>query len=123
MTCIVAQLARPSRSPPRQAQDAKAQTLAQTCAACHAADGNSTAPANPKIAGQIAEYLHKQLVDFKPQGGKKPARESLIMQPIAANLSQEDMKVLAEFYAGQQPPAAAGDKNLAALGQKLWRRE
>jgi cytochrome c553 len=107
---------------PAQAQDAKAQTLAQTCAACHAADGNSTAPANPKIAGQIAEYLHKQLVDFKPQGGKKPARESPIMQPIAANLSQDDMKVLAEFYAGQQlRPAAAGDKNLAALGQKLWR--
>ena len=49
------------------------------CAACHAADGNSIAPANPKIAGQIPEYLHKQLADFKPQAGKKPARESPIM--------------------------------------------
>jgi cytochrome c553 len=107
-----------------QAQDAaKAQTIAnQVCAACHAGDGNSTAPANPKIAGQISEYLHKQLVDFKAQDGKKPARESPIMTGMVANLSEADMKGLAAFYAGQQlKPAAASDKSLAALGQKLWR--
>lgn len=107
-----------------QAQDAaKAQTIAnQVCAACHAGDGNSTAPANPKIAGQISEYLHKQLVDFKAQGGKKPARESAIMTGMVANLSDADMKGLAAFYAGQQlKPAAAADKSLATLGQKLWR--
>ena len=107
-----------------QAQDAaKAQTIAnQVCAACHAGDGNSTAPANPKIAGQISEYLHKQLVDFKAQGGKKPARESPIMTGMVANLSDADMKGLAAFYAGQQlKPAAAADKSLATLGQKLWR--
>jgi cytochrome c553 len=106
------------------AQDlAKAQNIAnQVCAACHAADGNSIAPANPKIAGQIAEYLHKQLVDFKAQGGKKPARESAIMLGMVANLSEADMKGLAAFYAGQKlKPAAASDKELAALGQKLWR--
>ncbi|MGH8668211.1 MAG: c-type cytochrome, partial [Burkholderiales bacterium] len=63
-----------------QAQDAaKAQQIAgQVCAACHAADGNSVAAANPKIAGQLPEYLHKQLADFKGQGGKKPVRESAI---------------------------------------------
>jgi cytochrome c553 len=98
------------------AQDlAKAQNTAnQVCAACHAADGNSTAPANPKIAGQFSEYLHKQLADFKPQGGKKPARESAIMMPMVANLSEADMKGLAAFYAGQKlKPAAAADKDLA----------
>jgi cytochrome c553 len=109
---------------PAMAQDAaKAQSIAsQVCAACHAGDGNSTAPANPKIAGQGAEYLHKQLADFKPQKGKKPARESPIMMGMVANLSDADMKGLAAYYAGQQlKPAAAGDKNLAAQGQKLWR--
>lgn len=109
---------------PAFAQDAaKAQNIAaQVCAACHAADGNSIAPANPKIAAQIPEYLHKQLADFKAQGGKKPARESPIMMPMVANLSEADMKGLATFYAGQKlKPAAAADKNLAALGQKLWR--
>ena len=107
-----------------QAQDAgKAQQIAgQVCAACHAADGNSVAATNPKIAGQIAEYLHKQLADFKGQGGKKPARPSDIMTPMVANLSEADMKGLAAFYAGQQvKPAPAADKDLAALGQKLWR--
>ena len=110
---------------PAHAQDAaaKAQGIAsQLCASCHAADGNSTAPANPKIAGQIPEYIHKQLADFKAQGGKKPARVSPIMQPMVANLSEADMKGLASYYAGQQlRPAAAADKNLALLGQKLWR--
>ena len=109
---------------PAQAQDAaKAQNIAnQVCAACHAADGNSTAPANPKIAGQVREYLHKQLVDFKAQGGKKPARESAVMLGMVANLSDADMKGLAAYYAGQQlKPAAATDKNLALQGQKLWR--
>ncbi len=107
-----------------QAQDvAKAQSIAsQVCAACHAADGNSIAPANPKIAGQIPEYLHKQLMDFKAQGGKKPARESPIMMGMVANLSDADMKGLAAFYSGQKlKPAAAADKNLAVAGQKLWR--
>jgi len=107
-----------------QAQDAaKAQQIAgAVCAACHAADGNSVAATNPKIAGQIPEYLHKQLADFKAQGKKKPVRESTIMTPMVANLSEADMKNLAAYYAGQQlKPATAADKDLAALGQKLWR--
>src|SRR5882672_10767216 len=102
---------------------AKAQSIAtQVCAACHLGDGNSTSPANPKIAGQFPEYLHKQLADFKPQPGKKAARENPVMGGMVANLSDADMKSLAAYYAGQQlKPAAAADKELAALGQKLWR--
>jgi cytochrome c553 len=106
------------------AQDAaKAQSIAaQVCAACNAADGNSIGPANPKIAGQIPEYLHKQLVDFKAHGGKKAARENAVMAGMVANLSEADMKNLAAYYSGQKlKPAAAADKDLAALGQKLWR--
>jgi cytochrome c553 len=103
--------------------EARGQRIAgQVCAACHGADGNSVAAANPKIAGQFAEYLHKQLADFKPQSGKKPARESAIMTPLVANLSEDDIKGLAAYYAGQKlRPAAAVDKDLAALGQKIWR--
>src|SRR4051812_9253007 len=106
------------------AQDAKkAQGIAsQVCAACHAADGNSIAPTNPKIAGQFPDYLHKQLRDFKGQAGKKPARESAVMMGMVANLSEADMKGLAAYFAGQKlKPAAAADKDLAAAGQKLWR--
>jgi cytochrome c553 len=101
----------------------KAQGIAaQVCAACHASDGNSSAPANPKIAGQFEEYLGKQLRDFKAQGGKKAARESAIMAGMVANLSEADMKGLASYFAQQKlKPAAAADKDLAALGQKVWR--
>jgi cytochrome c553 len=102
---------------------AKAQSIAsQVCAACHGNDGNSTAPANPKIAGQFPEYVQKQLADFKPQAGKKAARENPIMSGMVANLSEADMKGLAAYFGGQKlKPAAATDKDLAALGQKLWR--
>lgn len=102
---------------------AKAEGIAkQVCAACHAADGNSVAPANPKIAGQFPEYLHKQLADFKPKQGKKAARESAIMSAMVASLSEDDMKGLATYFSGQKlKPAAASDKDLVALGQKLWR--
>ena len=107
------------------AQDnaARGQRIAgQVCAACHGADGNSVAAANPKIAGQFAEYLHKQLADYKPQAGTKPARDNPIMTPMVANLSEDDIKSLAAYYAGQKlTPAAASDKDLAALGQKIWR--
>src|SRR5713226_6452177 len=101
----------------------KAQGIAaQVCAACHASDGNSIAPANPKIAGQFVEYLAKQLRDFKAQGGKPALRESAVMNGMVANLSDADLKGLAAYYAGQAlKPSAAADKELAALGQKLWR--
>src|SRR5690349_21485215 len=80
----------------------KAQGIAsQVCAACHATDGNSAIPANPKLAGQFAEYLNKQLIDFKAAAGKKPARENAVMNGMVANLSGADMKNLAAYYAGQ----------------------
>jgi cytochrome c553 len=102
---------------------ARGQRIAgQVCAACHAADGNSVVPANPKIAGQFAEYLQKQLGDFKAQQDKKPARDNPIMTPMASNLSDEDIQSVAAYYAGQKlRPATAADKDLAALGQKIWR--
>ncbi len=106
------------------AQDlARAEKIAgQVCAACHAADGNSPAAANPKIAGQFVEYLSKQLVDFKPRAGKKPARASAVMNGMVAGISEADLKNLAAYYAGQKlKPAAAADKELASLGQKIWR--
>jgi len=103
-------------------QDKVPGIASQVCAACHAADGNGTAPANPKIAGQFPGYLHKQLMDFKAQGGKKPARESAIMAGMVANLSEADMAGLATYYAGQPlRPSGAADKDLASLGQKIWR--
>lgn len=106
-----------------KADAAKGQAIAsQVCAACHAADGNSQLSANPKLAGQIYEYLHKQLVNYRPQGGKKAERENAVMAGMVANLSAADLRDVAAYYAGQKlKPAAAKDKELAALGQKIYR--
>jgi len=109
--------------PPFKGDAAKAQSIAnQVCAACHAADGNSQIPANPKLAGQIPEYLYKQLVEFKPAAGKKAERENPVMAGMVANLSAADMRNLAVFFAGKEPkPGAAKSKDLVALGQLIYR--
>ena len=88
-----------------------------TCAACHGADGNSGVPANPKLAQQQPEYLMKQLADFK--AGK---RVSPIMQPMAAPLTEADMRNIA-YWAGSQKakPGFAKDKELATLGERIYR--
>ena len=108
---------------PAKPDATKGQGIAsQTCAACHANDGNSPLAANPKLAGQFFDYLHKQLVNFKPQANKKAERENPVMAGMVANLSADDLKNVAAFYASQKlKPAAARDKNLAALGQKIYR--
>ena len=98
------------------------QVAGQICAACHGADGNSIAPVNPKLAGQVGEYLQKQLANFKSQGGKKPERDNAIMAGMAAAISDADAKNVAAYYSAQPlKPALAQDKDLAALGQKLYR--
>jgi len=103
-------------------QDKPPAVAGQVCVACHAADGNSIAAANPKLAGQFSEYLAKQLRDFKSADGKPPLRQSAVMNGMVANLSDADMKGLAAYYSKQAyKPAAAADKELAAVGQKLWR--
>lgn len=109
--------------PPAKPDVAKGQAIAgQVCAACHANDGNSQLAANPKLAGQFFEYLHKQLVNFRPQGGKKPERDNAVMAGMTANLSADDLRNLAAYYAAQKlKPAVAKDKELAALGQRIYR--
>ena len=108
---------------PAKSDIAKGEGIAaQVCAACHATDGNSALAANPKLAGQIYDYLHKQLVNFKPQAGKKAERDNAVMAAMVANLSDADMKALAAFYAVQKlKPAKATNKELAAVGQKIYR--
>jgi cbb3-type cytochrome c oxidase subunit III len=95
----------------------------QLCAGCHGADGNSATPANPKLAGQHAEYLYKQLQNFKPKAGATQAeRVNAIMAAFAAQLSDADMRNVAAFYAGQKlVPSAAKDKSLVEAGRNIYR--
>jgi cytochrome c553 len=121
LPCVA--FAQGAAKPEAKPDAAKGQQIAQqVCAACHGPDGNSPLPANPKIAGQFADYVSKQLVNFKPQANKKAERENPIMAGMVANLSEQDMRNVAAYYASQQlRPEGAKDKDLAARGQKLYR--
>jgi len=98
------------------------QTVTTVCAACHAVDGNSVIPANPVLAAQHPEYTFKQLMNFKPQGGKPAERVNAVMGGMVANLSEDDMKNLAAYFAGQQAkPRAARDEKLVKQGEAIYR--
>jgi cytochrome c553 len=94
------------------------QQKAAVCAACHGPDGNSTNPQWPKIAGQNAAYLLKQLHNFKnPDTG----RNNPIMTAQVAALSDQDMADLAEYFAAQPPSPGVADPQLVETGQALYR--
>ena len=70
---------------------------AQVCAACHGPDGNKpSAPDQPVLAGQYADYLARALSDYK--SGK---RNNPIMKGFAAQLSKQDIEDLAAWFSSQ----------------------
>lgn len=92
-------------------------TATQVCGACHTFDGSRGAPANPIIAGQHADYLLKQLQEFK--AGK---RKNAVMSGMVAALSEDDMRHVAAFYASKTAKAgAAKSKDTIRLGERIWR--
>ncbi|BBP01907.1 c-type cytochrome [Sulfuriferula nivalis] len=99
---------------------AKAQQLVTTvCAACHGADGNSTSPTYPKLAGQHAEYITKQLMNFKSGDRKNPIMFGIV---TSNNLTPENMKDLGAYFASQtEKPGMAKDKELVEAGEKIYK--
>jgi cytochrome c553 len=95
---------------------ARGQQLSQACAACHGADGNSVNPEWPKLAGQHAEYIYKQLMDYK--SGR---RENALMVGQVANLDEQDMRDLGAFYARQQTTPGTADEAVAERGERIYR--
>lgn len=68
-----------------------------TCAACHGADGVSSVPSFPKLAGQNRDYLYHSLKDYK--SGK---RANPIMAGQVQTLSDADMLDLAMYFSKQK---------------------
>lgn len=103
---------------------AKAKQIAETvCVACHGADGNSPTPANPILAGQGADYIFKQLMEFKSVDGKPGIRNNAVMAGMTATLSTDDMKALSVYFSQQKMrPSAATDAKLVEAGKQLWRK-
>ncbi len=94
----------------------KGKALSQTCAACHSADGNSVNPIWPKLAGQHASYIVKQLNDFK--AGK---RVNAQMTAMVASLSEQDMQDLGAYYASKKTKPGSANPDLIESGQRIYR--
>jgi cytochrome c553 len=80
---------------------------ATVCFACHGANGASVSPTFPRLAGQRASYLYQRLFSFKQATPKDPYYSVSPMKPIAASLSEADMRDLATYFSSQTPPATA----------------
>jgi cbb3-type cytochrome c oxidase subunit III len=100
--------------PDLAAGEAKATTV---CVACHVADGSRGLPTFPNLQGQHPQYLVKQLTEFKE--GK---RKNSVMNGMAAALSPEDMRNVSAFYASKKAaPGVAKNKDLVAVGERIFR--
>lgn len=94
----------------------KGKALSQTCAVCHGADGNSINPIWPKLAGQHASYVVKQLKDFKA-GHRVNAQ----MTGMVASLSEQDMQDLGAYFASQKTTTGAAKPDLIETGELIYR--
>ncbi|HKX40077.1 MAG TPA: c-type cytochrome [Burkholderiaceae bacterium] len=97
---------------------AGAAKAAEVCAACHGQDGVSTLAGSPSLAAQPEGFLQWQLVYFR-----SGTRKNELMQPIAASLSDNDIRNLAAHFAAQKPPPrglnGAAEPAMFSVGQRL----
>lgn len=102
-----------------KAQLAKVEEIVVTrCSLCHGLQGESASPIFPRLAGQHAEYINKQLNDFK--SGK---RVSEVMKPQTDGLTPEDMKALGMFFEIKKVGARASrDAELLGVGKYVFNR-
>jgi cytochrome c553 len=88
------------------------------CFICHGASGESSSPVFPRLAGQNAAYVARQLADY--QSGR---RKSATMQSMVADLGPADFSALGAWFASR-PTHAHGveDAELAAVGRFVYQR-
>jgi cytochrome c553 len=91
-------------------------TKAATCQACHGANGNSTNPEWPSLAGIGADYIVEQLKNFKD--GK---RANPIMMPMAAGLTVDDMADIGMYFDSLVNTGLEADPSYWQAGEKLYR--
>jgi len=99
-----------------QGDAAAGQAKSALCGSCHGVDGNSPLAMNPKLAGQSARYMVKQLQDFK-----SGARAGAIMASMVLSLSDQDMEDIAAWYSSQQPTIQGADPESIELAERLYR--
>jgi len=92
-------------------------TKSALCAGCHGQDGNSLNAVWPKLAGQHATYIVKQLEEFK-----SGARVDAVMKGMADTLATDaDMQDVAAFYQSQAIKSGAFNSEMVARGEAIYR--
>ena len=101
------------------ADPARAEEIVQgKCFICHGTDGESSSPVFPRLAGQHASYVARQLGDYK--AGR---RKSSTMQPMVEDLSPADFQLLGAYFESRQPLAhKVDDPELAQMGRFIFQR-
>jgi len=88
------------------------------CFICHGAEGESSSPVFPRLAGQHASYVERQLADYK--SGK---RKNDTMQSMVADLSADDMRLLGMYFESKPTRAhPVADPELAQVGRFIYNR-
>ncbi len=91
-------------------------TKAAVCGACHGADGKSIQPSFPNLAGQHAQYIEKQLKDYK-----SGARANAVMAGQVAALSEQDMADLAAHFAAMTRIEGVSKEENLTVGENIYR--
>ena len=76
------------------------------CAGCHSPGGVGIPAQFPRLAGQKSEYVAQQLQYFR--SGERANDAAKMMRSIAAKMSDQDIKAVAEYVSGLQPASKEG---------------
>ncbi len=90
--------------------------LSVACGACHGSDGNSASAMYPKLAGQGARYLEKQMHDVK--SGK---RSIPMMAGQLDNMSDQDIEDIAAYFSSQEMTINRAKDEDLKLGEQIYR--
>lgn len=99
-----------------QGDAAAGESKVAVCSACHGVAGHSPTGANPKLAGQNARYLMKQLSDIK-----SGARNVVLMTGMLNGSSDQDMADMAAYYSSQEATLEGADPELVELGESIYK--
>lgn len=89
------------------ASAARGEQKSAVCASCHGKTGDGDNKAYPKLAGQYESYLAQALKDYRSGD-----RNNAIMAGFAANLSIEDIRDLAAWFAKQEGGLVAPESTI-----------
>jgi cytochrome c553 len=90
------------------------------CVACHGPSGNSVVPQFPSLAGQRADYIYYRLAAFKAVSPKDPSYANSPMPAQTQNLSDQDMRNIAAYFASQASIAPVPPPPADARGEALY---